>query len=473
MGETPTLMSEETSRRLFGAANPDLQGKDLKVAWNEQSLGREQGTRIPAEHTRNYLDLKAKFNLVDYTDLLEFWLEHLEDGQCVAGYEHVLVDEVQDLSPLQLALVTRLCCHDGQGFFAIGDPDQAIYGFRGAVRDIAARLQTTWSDIRRISLVRNYRSAQNILDVAGNVFAGGKTLVAEKQGVAVMTLFEAPGAEPEAQWIAGRVRELLGGTGHWQADMVATHLAPGDIAVLVRFKALMGPVARALEAAGIPVAMPEQEPFFTDERVELLLRMAAGTLGMPDLSVDDLPPCPDSVIEKGPLAMAVHLGSTAPFDDLFWKSRPFLDLVKAFQASSGWRGLVNMVQLETELCAIRSRSQKVQIMTLHGAKGLEFEAVFLCGLEEGILPFAGMDMLLGKGGFIEIPDMDEERRLFYVGLTRARSYLGLSYCTSRRLFGKLLKLAASSFIRHLPGDVIRKTALKRHVRLQERQLSLF
>lgn len=474
MGEAPVLLSEESSRRLFAAANPDLRGKELKTAWNEQSLARENGVRIPGEHTRRYLDDKVRFNLVDYTDLLEFWLEHLEIGQCVPGYDHVLVDEVQDLSALQLKLVTALCPQAGRGFFAIGDPNQAIYGFRGAVRDVEQRLRNLWPDLKRIRLARNYRSAQQILTLAAHLFPEKETLVAEKPLSASLVLFEAQGAEQEAGWIAGRVRELLGGTGHWQAD---THegksLSPGDIAVLVRFKALIPPIARALEGAGIPVSVPEQESFFVDARVELLLRIAGNVLGLPDFLDGEIPSCPERAVEKGPLAMAVHFGETPPFDALFWKSKPFLDLVKAFQTCSGWRGLLNMVRLETELCAIRARAQKVQVMTMHGAKGLEFEVVFLPGLEEGILPFAGMDMLLGKPGDEGGIDLDEERRLFYVGLTRAKSMLFLSHCASRRVFGKTLKLAPSSLVRRLPQDMLRKSAIKRNVRVNERQLSLF
>jgi len=474
MGEAPILLSEESSRRLFAAANPDLQGKALKNAWNEQSLARENGVRIPGEATRCYLDHKVRFNLVDYTDLLEFWLEHLELGHYTPDFDHVLVDEVQDLSPLQLGLVAALSGRSGRGFFAIGDPNQAIYGFRGAVRDIEARLRNVWVDVKRIRLVHNYRSAQQILNLAAHLFSEKQTLIAQKAMSASLVLFDAPSAEQEAGWIAGRIRELLGGTGHWQADLrEGKNLSPGDIAVLVRLKALIPPIVRTLEGAGIPVSVPEQEPFFVDGRVELMLRIAGNVLGLPDVFDEELPACPERVVEKGPLAMAVFLAETPPFDALFWKSRAYLDLVKAFQTCTDWRGLMNMVRLETELCGIRAKAQKVQIMTMHGAKGLEFETVFLPGLEEGILPFAGMDMLLGKPGEDGGLDMDEERRLFYVGLTRAKSMLFLSHCASRRIFGKTLKLGLSSLVRRLPQEMLRKSAIKRHVRRNERQLSLF
>jgi superfamily I DNA/RNA helicase len=428
--------------------------------------------RIPDEHTRRYLDHKARFNLVDYTDLLEFWLEHLELGHCVSNYDHVLVDEVQDLSPLQLGLVTALSGTSGRGFFAIGDPDQSIYGFRGAVRDIDVRLKNVWPDLGRIRLVSNYRSSQQILDLSSRLFQRRAPLEAQKDIAASLVLFEAQSADQEANWIASRIRELLGGTGHWQADTQAAHLSPGDIAVLVRLKVLIPPIVKALENAGIPVSVPEQDPFFTDARVGVLLSIAGNVPGMPDAVEQELPACPESIVEKGPLAMAVYLSEKPPFDALFWKSRAFLDLVKAYQGFGNWLGLLNMVRLETELCAVRAKAQKVQVMTMHGAKGLEFEAVFLPGLEEGILPFAGMDMLLGKTVEDGV-DLEEERRLFYVGLTRAKSMLYMSHCASRRIFGKTFKLGLSSLVRPLPQSMLRKSAIRRHVRLSERQLSLF
>lgn len=473
LGESPTLLSEESSRKLFAAANPGLQGKTLKTAWNELSLARESGRRIPNEYARRYLDQKTRFHLVDYTDLLEFWMEKVKSGSYGQRFNHVLVDEVQDLSLLQLNLVMGLAGERGTGFFAIGDPNQSIYGFRGAVRGLEERIRQSWPDLKRIRLSRNYRSAQDILDLSSALLPERQTLVASKNLTASISLFEAKSAEQEADWIAARIRDLLGGTGHWQADRNAQEtIGPGDIAVLVRLKALTAPIARKLHAAGIPVSVPEDEPFFADSRVALLLSMAGRMLGLPD-AASDAPECPEEIIKKGPLALAAHLSETPPFDGLFWKNSAFLGLVKAFQTYGGWQGVMNMTQLETELCAIRARAQKVQIMTLHGSKGLEFDTVFLPCLEEGIVPFAGMDMLLGKPASEILPDMDEERRLFYVGLTRAKTGIFMSYCSSRKFYGKIRTSFLSSFVRGLPQDMIRKSALKRHVRRDERQLSLF
>lgn len=471
-GQAPTLLSEESARRVFAVANPHLRGKALKTAWAEQALAREAGVAVPDDATRRYLEQKNLWNLVDYTDLLEFWVKRVKWAGHVSDYDHILVDEVQDLSPVQLELVLALTPKNGRGFFAIGDPNQAIYAFRGAVRDVEARLLERWPDVLRIRLTHNYRSAQDILTLSGALLAGQDVLVARKTTPASLALFEAQTGDQEASWVADRIRELVGGAGHWQADLGGQTVAPGDIAVLVRFKALIGPFERALHGAGIPAAAPETEAFFMDDRVALLLRLAATLLGMPDTGGGDLPLCPEEIVRSGPKAMAAHLAETSPFDRVFWTTKAYVELEKSFHALGGWREVLNMVQLETELGAIRARAQKVQIMTLHAAKGLEFEAVFLPGLEEGILPFAGMDALLGAAAE-NGADVEEELRLFYVGLTRAKRFLFLSRCAARKLFGQTLLLGPSSLLSRLPLDLVRKTALKPRVRRGERQLRLF
>lgn len=474
MGEAPTIISEENARRLFAVANPHIHGKALKAAWEEQALARERGTRVPGNLTKEYLDHKARFNLVDYTDLLEFWMEHVELGQYTSTFDHVLVDEVQDLSSLQFNLVTALAGKAGQGFFAIGDPNQSIYAFRGAVRDVEAKLVQKWPDIKRIRLVDNYRSAKEILDLSAELFSPRPTLAAHQDAGGTLALFTAQNAYQEARWIGSKILELLGGTSHLQADHGQEGVVgPGDIAILVRLKALVAPIFKVLHEQGIPVSIPEEEPFFVDDRITLILRIASQVLGMPDIFEENLPACPEEIVEKGPLAMAVFFSTIPPFDELFWKSAAFSELVKAFQTFGGWQGVMNMVRLETELCAIRTKAQKVQIMTLHGAKGLEFDTVFLPGLEEGILPFAGMNMLLGKLDEEGMPDMEEERRLFYVGLTRAKRRLFISHSRSRKIFGKSLKLGLSSLVRQLPQDMLQKSTFKQHIRRSERQLSLF
>lgn len=473
-GQTPLVLAEESAFQLFCTANPGLHGPGCKTAWNALNLARERRAWVQPGHKEAYLARKEQIHAVDFTDLLEFWAEHLAQGMVLTGYQHVLVDEIQDLSALQLDVVRGLVGENGHGFFGIGDPQQSIYGFRGAQGDVEACLRDIWPDMKRIRLVHNYRSGQKILDASASLFAQRKTLIAQKKIPATIHVLEAPNAQQEQKWILARMRDLLGGTGHWQADTQTSTMTPGDIAVLVRLKALIAPLQAALHHAGIPVSVPETEPFFTDPRIRLLLACAAQALGAPlPLTGQEPLDCPDKVIAKGPLAMAAFLQERPPFDSTFWKTKTFLEFDKAFRQHDGWPGLMNFIELETELSAIRLRSEKVSILTMHSAKGLEFEAVFLPALEEGLMPFMGMDALLGKPGSGLSVDLEEERRLLYVAMTRAKRHLFLSAAHARTVFGTTRALGLSSFIRGLPREYLSASRITAQTRQTERRTSMF
>ncbi|MEA4858513.1 UvrD-helicase domain-containing protein [Solidesulfovibrio sp.] len=483
----PVLLSEEAARRLFAAANPELTGARLRAAWQELALARERltppadgATVGPGLFAARFARQKADWNLLDFTDLLEFWLERLTADGARPQFAHVLVDEVQDLTPLQLAVTAALVGRDRTRLFAIGDPDQAIYGFRGASGAAREELTALWPDLAVVSLAENYRSTQPILDLAAGLFPGRPPLVSRRSRDAPtaseIQLFEAPTAVGEAGWLGERIGALLGGTSLTLArDLSAETLAPGDIAVLVRVSALIAPIRKSLDRLGIPCAAPEADAFFNEPRVRLLLAAAGRLLGLPVPEDAQKPPeLPDRVLAKGPLGLSAYLGDVAPFDRLFWQGPPFRELCRAYEAHGGWAGLLNHVSGETELELVGKRAQKVRIMTLHAAKGLEFAAVFLPALEDGLLPFAGPDFLSGKpGNLAGRMDEDEERRLFYVGLTRAGSRLYLSHAVRRDLFGRRLMLKRSRFLENLDLGGVRRSALVARTVSQARQLPLF
>jgi uncharacterized protein (TIGR00375 family) len=247
----PVLLSEEAARRVFAEANPDEPAQRLREAWEAIGVCREKMRSCLVEHApllARYTDQKAAWNLADYTDLLEFWLDQIQNGIYASPWRHVLVDEIQDLSPLQLTLVRALAPHGGAGFFGIGDPDQSIYGFRGAHGDVAAFLREAWPDLSVVALEENYRSSARILDFAGGLMRGRSAcgpLRAARDLPGELHLFEAPTAEGEAAWIGEQIRGLIGATSHSLLD--AGHgrsrrgtvldeggFSPGDIAVLVR-----------------------------------------------------------------------------------------------------------------------------------------------------------------------------------------------------------------------------------------------
>jgi uncharacterized protein (TIGR00375 family) len=462
-GTAPRIMTEEEARKLFFRANPQLGSREGKRLWERLSLSREtlrpDGDSQEAE--KAYREEKERLGLSDYTDLLETWLETGSGSR----YSHVLLDEVQDLSPLQIRMVSRLCRTSGQGLFAIGDPRQSIYGFRGATGDVESELATYWPSFQKISLERNYRSAQNILDFASGLYRTPSLLRSQRALAGEIRFHQAQSDRQEAVWIAERVRGLLGGTGHLQADQRDSGgLGPGDIAVLVRVRALLPRLHTTLHNYGIPCFVPEQEHFWEDSRVQLLLASVGARLGHVAES-GDVPECPDEALEKGPPALAGVFRDRSDFDPMFWQSRPFRELARAWREQGGWEELFNWIALERELDQVRAKSQRVALITQHAAKGLEYEAVFVPALEEGVLP-----LIREQGG--EPGDLEEERRLFYVALTRAKSRLYLSRASRRRLYGATSSLPSSRFLRDLDWTDVAMTRSVQRTKAQEKRLKL-
>lgn len=505
-GDAPVLLSEDAARRVFAAANPELGPAGVKQAWNDLSRAREsrvvsdraEGAAERAELAARYARQKQDWNLVDYTDLLEFWLAQATEERAHHPYAHILVDEVQDLSRLQWELLQALAPQDGSGFWAIGDPRQSIYGFRGAVEDIAAAMRARWPDLEVVSLSRNYRSAENLVRLAGKVFPGVQGLLAENPRPGRIALFQASSAAREAAWVADQTRTLLGGSAHWEADRGAKGgLSPGDVAVLVRIKALIPSMVQAMQRLGVPCSAPESEPFWKEPRVALLLRAASELLGLGRAEDADREVLTrhvqghvlEQALVQGPVALAAHLQEVPPFDRLFWQGREFLRLKEAFARHKGWAGLLTWINFHSELELVRARAETVQVMTLHASKGLEFEAVFLPALEDGLLPMVGLGQLSGRDagespqeGVLGQPsgspsdfvgDLEEERRLFYVGLTRARQRLFLSHAEKRNLFGRTLRLKPSRFLDDLPRDEMRCSKTVQRVVRREKRMTLF
>ncbi|MDR0827018.1 MAG: UvrD-helicase domain-containing protein [Desulfovibrio sp.] len=495
----PVLLNEESAFRVFAEANVGEKAQFLKMAWRSIGLDREKICPPMPEYEEQAVRYRAQknaWNLADYTDLLEFFLERLAGDLYVAPYDHVLVDEIQDLSLLQLTLVEALVNSKGlagEGFFGIGDPNQSIYSFRGAYKDSTSFFRRAWPNLELIRLKRNYRSRPGIVQSAAallrvSAFAGMETdLVPQRREEAMIRLFSAPSAEEEAAWVAGRVGDLIGMGGHSLLDarkeveasgikrMESDH-SPGDIAVLVRTHALAHVYRKALDARGIPVSEPAAEAFWSDERVSMILRAAGRRIGIAAIGEeerDELPELPTGVFDKGPLGVAAYLDKIPPFDPLFRQSAAFRALARAYEENGGWTGLLTFAALMDELEMVRAKGEKVQILSLHAAKGLEFRSVFMPALEDGILPYAGSMFLRGKAAEkIADSDPEEERRLFYVGMTRARDYLYLSHAGKRLFYGREIRLRPSPFLDSLPRDLLTRSALVTHSTRKETHLTL-
>ncbi len=431
----------------------------------------------------------------DFTGLLEWLGNALKEGSLALHPRSVLVDEVQDISPLQAEALYRMLPEDGRGFFGIGDPDQAIYGFRGSTPDIRRELEAHWPKLETMALSQSYRASQQILEAAGlamHSHPASGLLKAVRPLQAELRYFEAPSDAAEAVWIADRIQAMLGATSHTLLDQkkeasapLVQDLAPSDIAVLVRLKLQMPVIARALQERGIPVQSPSAEAFWQDETTAALLALAeqritqgldAGPDGeavvkpaglprewTPILAGEGEPPAPAQLAEK--------LAKTSRRTALYLASDPWKRLARAWSRAGSWRALLDEVRWLDEAELLVSKAEAVRLLTLHAAKGLEFRAVFMPGLEQGILPLdAGT--LFGPGTGLGTADMAEERRLLYVGLTRASEVLCLSSAKTRSVYGRTASLDPSGFL----DDVLsafKRTRLAAHTRQTVRQRGLF
>lgn len=495
---SPLLLDEDAAHRLFCAANPQLSPATARRLWGMLLLAREthslhnEPAHSPlAQAAASYRHAKNTDSCprVDYADLLDWLLDaarqkHMQGR--IGPFRHVLVDEVQDLSPVQLDIIRALLPADGQGFFGIGDPDQAIYGFRGAAGQNEASLRRHWPGLEVFRLGRSYRSSQSVLDMARSLLHGQNScgpLTAARSLPAELRLFAAPDAQAEARWVASNVRNLLGGTSHTLQDRSTANsplsgtLAPGDVAVLVRLKAQIPPLHAALEEAGIPCAAPAREFFWQDAACARLLALLAAHCGFAH-SLPAKPEPGDSLPWPG-AALPPPEAMTPWLQELPWAGSGFTtgpawrQCRRFWQDCGSWQEFFSALAWQNEAESVRARAQQVQIMTLHASKGLEFQAVFLPGLEDGLLPLRRELLFPPREDDASEPPQaqDEEVRLLYVGLTRAARAIFASHAARRTLYGHQLRLVPSPFLDRI-RDFCRQSAASAHTRLEKRQLSL-
>jgi DNA helicase II / ATP-dependent DNA helicase PcrA len=334
---------------------------------------------------------------------------------------------------VQYDLLRRLA-GDGVGLTVIGDPDQSIYRFRGAEVGIFGRFGTDFPGARSVELIRNYRSNPAIVTAATRAIAPatlvpGRTAVAMLGGPAdVVTLDEAADEHAEVAWIAATIDRLLGGASFHSLDSGRAdghehgQLGLCDIAVLYRTDAQAGPLAQALTRAGLP---------FQKRSHDLLARRPGVADVMREMRLVN---ADDAADVAGLLAATVRAlaGARGEHDATVTDIRAAGELLAPLARRCG--GDLELFRAEialgAETDALDPRAEAITLLTLHGAKGLEFDVVFLAGCERGLLPFR----LPGSGPVT--PDEDaEERRLFFVGMTRARQRLLLSYAARRTRHG--------------------------------------
>ncbi|MGD8844338.1 MAG: ATP-dependent helicase, partial [Desulfobacteraceae bacterium] len=496
-----------------------------------------------SEVYQRYQDLMTLQALYDFEDLLFRVVNVLVDDGALRKrvqkrFSYIFVDEFQDINDAQYRLLRALATPKAN-VCVIGDPDQAIYGFRGSDVRFFKQFVRDYKKTRVIQLARNYRSTETILSASFqviknhqfNIPVGQKTRIYSNiSGTATVSVLEAPSPRSEAVAIGHAIEDMVGGMGFHSIDFdkldrdsTESECGFGDFAVLCRTGDQVQSMIRQLISAGIPCQMVSRR--FLQQSAVIKLLAAFRVLSLqgsyadislltdliaPGISKETLTVFKQwAYARRLTLATAIYSVHRLPIPNMSTaRQQRLVALVRLLNRLQQACGDLNVAEtiihlatattlsskieketLErlTELalpfgkdkrafCAALAISrdtdlhlpgvEKVSVMTLHAAKGLEFPVVFLAGCEKNILPYRRS----GK----ENIEWEEERRLFYVGMTRARRQLFLTWSRKRTIFGQTLTQQLSPFV----NDIEEK--LRSHVvsgvstrKPKHEQLSLF
>lgn len=464
---------------------------------------------------KQYVQQLREANALDFDDIILYTVHLLRENQKVREYyqqkfRYVLIDEYQDTNHLQY-LLARLLAGERENICVVGDDDQSIYRFRGATIENILNFEEQYPSCRTIRLEQNYRSTQNILEAANGVIRHntgrkGKTLWTQSgQGekVQVRTLYS---ETEEADFIAGKILENSQKGASWREN-----------AVLYRMNAQSNAIEMSLRRNGIPYKVYGGMKFFDRAEVkDMLSYLSVLHNHADDLRLRRIVNVPlrgigNSTIDKLQ-AMAVQEGTSLwqMMEDVenrpvvkttALKIREFLQMMKELEEAEGTMelpdfydlvcektgyiraleekndmesrgrienvrelrssmvgfletgpddpglsGFLDSVALYTDLDTANPDDDCVSLMTIHSAKGLEFPMVYVVGMEEGIFP--------GMRAAGDMEEMEEERRLCYVAMTRAREQLTMTTVRQRMLYGRTNSNLPSRFIEEIPEDTV-------------------
>ena len=370
---------------------------------------------------------------------------------------HIFVDEWQDTNKVQYSLTKQLV-GKGRNITAVGDASQSIYSWRGADFRNINNLSRDYPDLKIINLEQNYRSTQNILDAANNVISKNTghpilKLWTEKTKGSKIKVYSANNGFAEADFVVDEINQLVKESGNYS-----------NFAVLYRTNAQSRVLEEALLHGGIPYTLVGGTRFYDRKEVKDVISYIKFLVNPKD-SVSR------KRIEKIGLRRFERLQELSSIEGL-----TTLDILDAVIQKTDYLALFQKESEENEarlenLKELRSvatefpnindflenvalveagpRHQSknaVTLMTLHAAKGLEFPVVFMVGMEEGLFPHSR--------SLMDSSQLEEERRLAYVGITRAKEILYLTYASSRLYFGEKLSNPPSRFIMDIPENLI-------------------
>lgn len=434
-----------------------------------------------------YESLLKDQNVIDIDDCIRLPVLLMEQDTAVQNrvnkkYKWICIDEYQDINHIQYRLIRCLAPDKDSNLCVIGDPDQSIYGFRGADRSCIQNFPGDYPEARVFRLKQSYRCSNRILEASGDVIDSENMLKGLQKGVKI-TVKQEDTDRSEAEFIARTIEKLIGGMSFFSID---SDVAEGeedseisslsDFAVLFRISRQADLIKQAMLNHNIPHHVVSTDCRLREHPALDFLRLAvnpAHTLALQRLMGN-------YTLKKGQkgeiVSCAAGLAELSPEKALrtvmqtYSNENDMAELIKSADICGGSiEDFLSFITLGRDIDRADLKAEQVTLMTMHAAKGLEFKCVFIAGCEEGLVPYSLFED--------RTSDPDEERRLLYVGMTRAQRFLYLTNSKRRNLFGRSLAPKRSPFVEQIRKDLLKmeKTTRRRTKKKQDdgEQLTFF
>ena len=411
---------------------------------NEKAGIAENFEVISEEEKKLYDELPANF--IEFDDLITLTIQLFNNYPEIKElyrqkYKYVFVDEYQDIDENQYNFIKLLVPQNGN-ICVIGDPNQAIYGFRGGSCKFFNNFELDYPNTQKITLKNNYRSSSNIVNASNQMINSFNLTSSDTNIQDKITIYTAQSDKAEAEFVVSTIENMIGGHSFFSIDSERSNgekndLSFSDFAILYRTSAQLKPLIEALERSGMPYVKLSDDMLCNKKPIRDMLK---------------------NLTNDTPLQEQLNSVNCEDYILKYLK-----DLAKNCSSKNDF---IHQVSLLKESDTIDSRADRISLMTLHSSKGLEFNCVFITGLETGILPIYKA----------ETPEeIEEERRLLYVGMTRAKQKLFLSHSLKRVIFGEITHPEISPFLTKIKDELLTysQSEKKFHQKEPVNQLSLF
>lgn len=420
---------------------------------NYEKAGLNKDFTVMSEQEKSLCDDEELLkNALSFDDLILFTVKLLEENpeiltQYKERFKYVSVDEFQDIDEHQYKLIRLLVPSNGN-IFVIGDPNQAIYGFRGGDSKFFNNFKEDYPNTQIINLKNNYRSTNSIVDASNQMINCFNIVSVFDKPHEKITIHTAPTDKAEAEFIASTIEKLIGGHSFFSIDSERSEgeecdYSFSDFAILYRTSTQLSPILEALKRTGMPFVKLSNDLLCEQKPIRNLLKR-----------IDRSKPVNEQFVKL-----------SEEFKDKIDENvlKYLIDLSKHFTDKNDF---LHEVSVLTEADTLDERADRIRLMTLHASKGLEFKCVFLAGLENEIIP-----LYRAK----ESHEIEEERRLLYVGMTRAKERLFLSHAQKRFWLDGYKNLEISPFLVKIKEDLFKLSKFEKTFREKDNseQLSLF